>query len=146
MLAIFPPSLLVVRRSRRFAEEWWDVYAKSNLETATLKTYASGWNRHALPRLGHVRLRDLSPAVVARFRHELEEAGVGVASVRMTMTMLQSMLRVAVEWQRIPANPVEATRKPSAKTRRAVRPVRPRRLRSCAPGWSRTVRHATPCS
>jgi integrase len=108
-----------------FAEEWWDVYAKANLETATLKTYASAWNRHALPRLGHVRLRELTPAVVARFRSELEDAGVGAASVRKTMTMLQSMLRVAVEWQRIPTNPVKATRKPSLTARRAVRPIAP---------------------
>ena len=120
------PSLDAGRETlAAFAEEWWDLYAKANLETATLKTYASAWNRHALPRLGHVRLRDLSPAVVARFRRELEDAGVGVASVRKTMTMLQSMLRVAVEWQRIPTNPVKATRKPSVKAQRAVRPTPP---------------------
>jgi len=105
------PSLDAGRQTlAEFAAEWWDVYAKANLETATLKTYASVWNRHALPRLGHLRLRDLSPAVIARFRRELEDAGVGAASVRKTMTMLQSMLRVAVEWQRITANPVKATR------------------------------------
>jgi integrase len=120
------PSLDAGRETlAAFAEEWWDVYAKANLETATLKTYASVWNRHALPRLGHVRLRDLSPAVVARFRRELEDGGVGAASARKTMTMLQSMLRVAVEWQRIASNPVKATRKPSVKTRRAVRPTPP---------------------
>jgi len=136
------PSLDAGRQTlSEFAEEWWDVYAKANLETATLKTYASVWNRQALPRLGHVRLRDLSPAVVARFRSELENAGVGAASVRKTMTMLQSMLRVAVEWQRIAANPVKATRKPSVKTQRAVRPISPETVEELR-AW--LLAHGTP--
>ncbi len=39
--------------------------------------------------------------------------------------MLQSMLRAAVEWERIGSNPVRATRKPSVKRTRAVRPLPP---------------------
>ena len=39
--------------------------------------------------------------------------------------MLQSMLRVAVEWERIASNPVKATRKPRVAVQRAVRPLPP---------------------
>lgn len=108
-----------------FAEQWWKVAAEPNLEVATLKTYACAWNRHALPRLGEHRLRDPTPAAIAAFRQDLERAGVGAAAVRKTLTMLQSMLRVAVEWGRIASNPVKATRKPRVGSQRAVRPLPP---------------------
>ena len=81
-----------------FVEEWWNVYAGPNLERATLRVYAQLWNGHALPRLGHLQLRELSPQVIARFRAELEADGVGIEAIRKTMTMLQGVLHGAVEW------------------------------------------------
>ena len=108
-----------------FAEEWWELYAKANLQTATLKNYAVLWNKHALPRLGQVPLRQLTPQVITRFRADLERDGVRPPTVRKTLVTLQSMLRVAVEWQRIPSNPVKATRKPTVRPERAVTPPAP---------------------
>ena len=35
-----------------FAAEWWEVEAGRHLERATLRSYASHWNCHVLPRLG----------------------------------------------------------------------------------------------
>jgi len=104
-----------------FAEEWWRVYAKPNLERNILKNYAQLWNKHALPRLGDLRLRDVTPRVVADFRLDLERAGVAPAAVRKTLAVLQSMLQRAVEWERIRSNPVRAVRRPSARRRLAVR-------------------------
>ena len=49
----------------------------------------------------------------------------GAPTIRKTMVMLQSMLRTAVEWERVTSNPVRATRKPSVKRTRAVRPLPP---------------------
>lgn len=108
-----------------FAEQWWELYARPNLQAATLANYAAPWNKHALPRLGAVRLRDLSPSVVAAFRRELEVAGIGAPTTRKTLVVLQSMLRTAVEWERIGSNPVQATRKPTVVRTRVVRPVPP---------------------
>ena len=84
-----------------FVEEWWLVYAGPNLERATLRTYAQLWNGHALSRLGHLQLRQLTPQTIARFRAELEGAGVGNEAIRKTMTMLQGVLQRAVEWGRV---------------------------------------------
>jgi integrase len=104
-----------------FAEEWWEIYARANLERNTLRNYAQLWNKHALPRLGEYRLRDLTARTVADFRVELERAGVGPAAVRKTLAVLQSMLQRAVEWEQIRSNPVRVVRKPAARRKRAVR-------------------------
>jgi integrase len=108
-----------------FVEEWWMVYAGPNLERATLRVYAQLWNTHALPRLGELRLRDLTPQTVARFRAELEGAGVGTEAIRKTMTMLQGVLQRAVEWGRVSSNAVKLTRKPPKPHRPAVQAIPP---------------------
>lgn len=108
-----------------FVEEWWRVYAGPNLERATLRVYANLWNGHALPRLGHLQLRELSPQVIARFRAELEADGVGIEAIRKTMTMLQGVLQRAVEWGRVPSNAVKLTRKPPKPHRPAVQAIPP---------------------
>ena len=108
-----------------FVEEWWKVYAGPNLERATLRLYAHLWNGHALPRLGRFQLRELSPQVIAHFRAELEADGVGIESVRKTMTMLQGVLQRAVEWGRVPSNAVKMTRKPPKAHRPAVQAIPP---------------------
>jgi integrase len=108
-----------------FVEEWWLVYAGPNLERSTLRVYAQLWNGHALPRLGQLRLRDVTPHVLARFRAELEAAGVGVEAIRKTMTMLQGVMQRAVEWGRVPTNAVKLTRKPPKPHRPAVQAIPP---------------------
>lgn len=108
-----------------YAEEWWHAYAARNLTRPTLATYSSLWNRHALPRLGHLELRAVTPGVIARFRADLEHAGVGAPTVRKTMSMLQAMLRRAVEEDRLKTNPVAQVRKPAAPRSRAVQPLAP---------------------
>ncbi len=108
-----------------FVEEWWLVYAGPNLERSTLRTYAQLWNGHALARLGHLQLRQLTPQTIARFRAELEGAGVGNEAIRKTMTMLQGVLQRAVEWGRVSSNAVKITRKPPKKYRPAVQAIPP---------------------
>src|SRR4051794_855451 len=111
-----------------FVEEWWMVYAGPNLERATLRAYASFWNGHALPRLGGIPLRELTPQTIAHFRADLEQAGVGIEAIRKTMTMLQGVLQRAVEWGRVPTNAVKMARKPPKQLRPAVEVIPPERI------------------
>jgi integrase len=108
-----------------FAEEWWRIYALPNLARNTLASYAALWDAHVLPRLGATPLRQLDPLSLAAFRAELTAAGVGSASVRRVMVLLQGVLERAVEWQRLPANPARAVRKPPQRRERAVQPLAP---------------------
>ncbi len=108
-----------------FGEEWWKLYAEPNLAASTLKVYAILWDTHVLPRLGSLRLRDITPSVVTRFRLELEAEGVGRVSIHKAMTLLQGVLQRACEWDRLASNPARAVRKPTTARARAVEPLTP---------------------
>jgi integrase len=108
-----------------FGEEWWKLYAEPNLAASTLKVYAILWDTHVLPRLGSLRLREITPSIVTRFRLELEAEGVGRVSIHKSMTLLQGVLQRACEWDRLASNPARAVRKPMAARARAVEPLTP---------------------
>jgi integrase len=112
----------------QFGEEWWRLYAEPNLARSTLKGYASIWDAHVLPRLGSVPLRELTPDVVNRFRLELEADGVGPASVRKSLVLLQGVLQRACEWGRLSSNPAAIVRKPVPPRARTVVPLAPERV------------------
>lgn len=108
-----------------FAEEWWRLYAVPNLAPKTRQVYADLWDRHVLPRLGGYPLRELTPEVLARFRVDLARAGVGDATIRKTLSIIQGVLQRAVEWHRLPANAARAVRKPPQRRARVVDPPSP---------------------
>ena len=108
-----------------FAEEWWKLYAEPNLMRSTLKAYASAWDLHVLPRLGHMPIGQIDVLTVQRLRADLEASGVGPASVHNSLVLLSGILQRGVEWGRLPANPVTSVRKPRQGRQRAVRPLPP---------------------
>ena len=111
-----------------FGEEWWRLHAEPNLARSTLKGYASIWDTHVLPRLGSVPLRELTPDVVNRFRLELEADGVGPASIRKSLVLLQGVLQRACEWGRLGSNPAAIVRKPVPPRKRTIVPLAPERV------------------
>jgi integrase len=70
-------------------------------------------------------LRELTPDLINRFRHELEADGVGPASIRKALVLLQGVLQRACEWGRISSNPVLPVRKPPVGRARSVTPLPP---------------------
>ncbi len=109
----------------QFAETWWQLYALPNLAPRTRASYAHIWDRHVLPRLGALPLREIDTLVVGRLAADLEQAGVGPAARRKALAVLSAVLQRAVEWGRLPANPARDVRSPSAPRARAVRPLPP---------------------
>ena len=78
-----------------FAREWWELHAET-LARSTQEVYAIVLDRYIVPRLGSLRLREIRPQVVERFKRDLATAGVGAASARKTLTVLQGILQRAV--------------------------------------------------
>ncbi len=108
-----------------FAREWWRLYAEPTLARKTREVYADIWDRHVLERLGGYELRRLTPQVIESFQADLRAARVGDPTIRKALALLQGMLRRAVVWQRISANPVAAIRKPPQRRKHVVRPLPP---------------------
>lgn len=108
------------RNVAELAREWWEKYAKPNLAGWTLTKYARLLDSHIVPRLGSLRVGEVSPEVIADFRAQLERAGVGRDFVRVSLVILQAMFRQASHWRWLAENPVRVVRKPTARRERAV--------------------------
>ncbi len=78
-----------------------------------------------LPHLGNYRLTEISPRLVNRYRADLLADGVGSPTVRKALAVLQSMLAMAEQEERIGSNPVAKIRKPSQLPSRRVDPLPP---------------------
>ena len=102
---------------REFHAEWVRHYAEPYLATKTRIEYDRYLKNDILPALGNKPLRRLTPLLIQEFATTLREDGRGDATVRKVLSVLQGILQRAVEWQRIPANPVKAVKKPSGKTK-----------------------------
>jgi integrase len=113
-----------------FDAEWWTRFAKHELAKNTRETYASMWNTHLLPRVGHLQLRQITPGVVDQLKSDLQEDGVGAPTIRKTLSLLQAMLRQAVAWDRLRLNPVKQIAKPKAPRQRAVVALSPAQVES----------------
>ena len=106
-------------------EEWWPNWAEPNLAPSTLRSYAGTWDKHVLPRVGGIPLRELTLPVCQRFASDLVRDGVGPATRHRAIVLLGSVMQRAVEWGRIPANPVRSVRKSPQRREREVRPLSP---------------------
>jgi integrase len=111
-----------------FVGVYWRRYAVPHLADKTRMDYRGAWVKHVLPRIGGYRLRDVTPSVVDEFRAELIADGVGEAMVAKVLTVLSSMFRCGVTWDRIDRNPLREIRIPQAKRKRLVRPLAPERV------------------
>jgi integrase len=109
----------------QFMEEFWRLYVETRLERSTRRKYRCLWNAHINRRLGAMELRQITPLVLSEFILELQQAGVGPATIRSCLGLLQSMFARAVEWDRASVNVVKLIAKPRAPRVRAIKPLRP---------------------
>lgn len=114
-------------------DAWWDVHSP-DLARATEEAYRGAWEKLVEPRLGGLRLSELTPLAVEQFMRGLLAAGVGEASAEKAWVVLSSMLGRAEAWGWVARNPVRAARKPrkrNARRRpRALSPAEIERLRA----------------
>jgi Phage integrase, N-terminal SAM-like domain len=97
---------------RDFVETYWQLHAVPNLAQSTRDLYSRVWALHILPRLGDYGVRELSPKRLNRLRAELENAGLGIATVVKAMTIVQSILSLAVTEEIVEYNAAAAVSKP----------------------------------
>jgi integrase len=89
-----------------FLEEWWEKYAQPYLKPGTRATYSYTLDKWIVPYLGRLRLRDVSRETIDAWVASMRSAGAGTPTVNRALGILQGVMRRAVEWRRIPSNPV----------------------------------------
>ena len=72
-------------------DDWWPRHAAPNLKASTKDRYLENWGTHVLPGLGAYELRQITPMLVEEFRDQLERRGVGAATRRKALMLLQGM-------------------------------------------------------
>ena len=98
------------------------------LEENTRKGYLASWQKHLLPRVGWMRLRDITPAVVEELRADLAASGVGEAALRKALALLSGMMTAAVRWDRVDRNPFAVVGLPSGRRKSLVKPFAPMQI------------------
>lgn len=102
-------------------DRWWETDAKHRLAAKTLASYKVIRDKYLLPAFETTELRKIKPERVQRFKADLIEKGVGDATVRKALMLLQSVLGQAELFGYISSNPVRAVKKP--KQARNTEPV-----------------------
>jgi integrase len=108
----------------RYLQQWL-AHARGRVRAVTYEGYEVLLRRHALPRLGHLQLRELSPLEVQELYSELlagraESGGLSAGTVLNLHLVLNQAFAQAVRWRLLAANPVAGAQPP--------RPRRPPRL------------------
>jgi integrase len=94
-----------------FLVEWWDTYAVTHLQPGTLATYTYLLDKWIVPYLGRRRLRDINRETIDSYCAALRADGAGAPTVNRTLGLLQGVFHRAVEWRRLPWNPVLGVRR-----------------------------------
>ena len=101
----------------------WATTYRAHLSESTRLRYGYLYDKHILPELGFLSLRELTPEVIARWQADCLAKGGGPTAVRSALTLLGGILQRAVEAGHLQSNPARAVRKASIPPRAEVRPL-----------------------
>jgi integrase len=108
-----------------YVTQTWARTHAVTLAPSTAKVYGSLYDAHIGPSLGALKLGESTPEVIARWQAERIASGAGTTSVLKALTLLGSILQLALESERIARNPVRLVRKARKPVKGEVRPLAP---------------------
>lgn len=89
---------------REFLEGMHDRSVRHAVKRRTYESYRCIVNRHILPSLGQIDLRELTPRQVQNFYAELLGSGLSAKTVTNIHTTLHRALKLAVDWELVSRN------------------------------------------
>lgn len=110
---------------REATERWWVDHVEVTVSRATAKVYATCLDRHLMPRLGEMAIRDIEPSHVLALQRGLRDDGVGDAMAQKVLVVLSGIMRHSQLLGRVDRNPVGPVRIPQPRRKRAIRPLAP---------------------
>jgi integrase len=90
---------------REYMETWVEQHGKANLRPSTFASYKGYIRNYIAPHLGHVQLRQLTPAMLDAMFEKMFEKGLSQSSVRYTQRILSVALEAARKYRYIETNP-----------------------------------------
>jgi integrase len=108
-------------------EEWLRLRG-SNLAPATLQVYKYVWSAHVRSAgFDAHRLTELvaEPVLIEELTAGMRGRGIGPAAQRKTLVVLSAVLSAAVQWKKIPTNPIWRMPKPPSTRQRVPHPFPP---------------------
>jgi integrase len=103
---------------RDFTTRW---LAGAEIRPSTRRSYHDTMQRHVLPFLGHVPVRQLTPLRLEAWKQQRLEAGAKRASIRYARVVLRAALSQAIRWHLCATN--AAQRIAAVKVERKIYPV-----------------------
>lgn len=110
------------RTLANFLNEWMNGQ-RSHLKPGTWQSYKTNVDAYIIPRLGTLKLQDITPGLLDAFYAELEtggrrarQGGLSRRTVRFTHAIIRKALSDAVRQNQIPRNPAELARPPKHET------------------------------
>ncbi|MGE3077241.1 MAG: tyrosine-type recombinase/integrase [Dehalococcoidia bacterium] len=89
----------------QFLNYWLDEYGTQALAPSTLIRYRIAVEKHIIPHLGTLHLRDLRPLHVQQLHRRCRDEGLAPATIRQHHRVLARALKLGVQWQLLPSNP-----------------------------------------
>lgn len=90
---------------KEYLEEWVENHGKANLRPSTFAGYKSHIKNHILPFIGHVPLRQLTPAMLDNMFQQLFDKGLSNSTVRYAQRILSVSMEHARKYRYIETNP-----------------------------------------
>ncbi len=98
---------------RALADRWMREHVKPNLSETTAENYRYFLDSAILPKLGHLKVHELSTYAIDSFLSELKtEKGLSDTSRRHYCSTISAMLGKAKKWKIIKINPMDEVEKP----------------------------------
>lgn len=98
----YNPATLTVEQ---YLNRWLEDAVKLSLAPSTQRHYKYRLQKHVIPRLGHMKLKDLQPSHLQSLYARLLAEGNAANSVRVIHAIISSALTKAVRWKLVPHNP-----------------------------------------
>lgn len=103
----FLPATQTKITVKEHLESWVESHGKTNLRPSTYDRYLGLIKTHLVPNLGHVRLRQLSPALIDAMCEKLYDKGLAQNTVRNAVRVLSVALEASRRYGLIDKNPAQ---------------------------------------
>jgi len=90
---------------KEYLDEWVENHGKANLRPSTFAGYKSHIKNQILPNIGHVQLKQLTPAMLDNMFQKLADTGLSQSTMRYVQRILSVAMEAARKYRYIETNP-----------------------------------------